>query len=165
MAIRYATGTNLNGTSGDDYLYGNGSSNVIRGFEGSDWIYGYGGSDTLYGGPNNDYLFGGDGADRLYGEAGNDRLTGGKGADWHYFLRDGGKDTVTDLNPSELDRVILGSGVNVQSYQEYNPDGDANVEWTRVYLAYEGDTSGKPPDYLTFLYASQADVSSRLFEL
>lgn len=174
MAIRYATVTspNVDGTSGDDFLYGNGLANFLRGFAGSDWLYGYGGADRLFGGVNNDYLFGGSGSDQLHGEAGNDKLTGDTGADTYYFARDGGKDIVTDLNPSEGDRVIFGDGVNLRfgptgvtrgtTYQEFDFNFDRKIDKTVVYLAYEGDTSGNAPDYITFSYASWTDVRATL---
>lgn len=174
MAIRYATSVNPNvdGTSGNDYLYGNGSANRLRGFEGSDWLYGNGRADRLFGGANNDYLFGGGGDDQLHGEAGNDWLTGDTGADAFYFVRDGGKDTVTDLNPSEGDTIIFGTGVNLRfgptgvtrgtTYREFDVNTDGKIDKTVVYLAYEGDTSGNAPDYITFSYASWADIRAAL---
>lgn len=186
MAIRYATEAdpNVDGTSRNDYLFGNELANELRGVEGSDWLFGYGGDDALFGGPNNDYLFGGRGADHLLGEAGNDWLIGGKGPDTYHFVRDGGKDTVTDLNPSEGDAIAFGEGVGLllvggdavtpgTTYQEFDFDGDGKIEKTRVYLNYDGDTSGpvinqaddssgKSPDYITFLYASWEDVEVAL---
>jgi len=187
MAIRYATEANpdIDGTSGNDCLFGNNDPNVIRGLVGSDWLLGDGGSDQLFGGPNNDYLFGGKGADQLHGEAGNDWLIGGKGADAYHFVRDGGKDTVADLNPSEGDAIILGEGVGLllvggdavapgTTYREFDFDGDGKIDTTRVYLDYDrepsgpvitqaSDPSGKPSDYITFLYANWEDVAAALF--
>jgi Ca2+-binding RTX toxin-like protein len=186
MAIRYATEADpdVDGTSGNDYLFGNRLANELRGLEGSDWLFGDGGDDALFGGPNNDYLFGGRGADHLHGEAGNDWLIGGKGPDTYHFVRDGGKDTVTDLNPSEGDTVIFGEGVGLllvggdavapgTTYQEFDFNGDGKIDKTRVYLDYDGftsgpvinqasDKSGKDPDYITFLYASWGDVQVAL---
>ncbi|WP_262270017.1 calcium-binding protein [Microvirga yunnanensis] len=186
MAIRYATEAdpNVDGTSGNDYLFGSRHANELRGLEGSDWLFGYGGDDALFGGPNNDYLFGRRGADHLRGEAGNDWLIGGKGPDTFHFVRDGGKDTVTDLNPSEGDRIVFGEGVGLllvggdavaegTTYQEFDFNSDGKIDKTTVYLDYDrtpmglvinqvSDTSGKPPDYITFLYASWEDVQVAL---
>lgn len=175
MAVKYATNANPNvdGTSGDDQLYGNNLANILRGFAGSDLLYGNDGNDDLWGGSNNDYLYGGKGDDRLRGELGNDTLTGNEGADRYSFSRDGGKDTVTDLNPSEGDRIVFGEGVNLlfgstgvptkgTTYKEFDFNWDGKVDKTVVYLDYVGDTSGNDPDYITFLYASWADVRATL---
>jgi Ca2+-binding RTX toxin-like protein len=162
----------LRGFSGSDTIFGKGGNDKLYGDEGSDRLYGDGGADRLFGGLNNDYLFGGSGADQLHGEAGNDQLTGNTGADTYYFVRDGGKDTVTDLNPSEGDAIVFGDGVNLRfsptgvtkgtTYQEFDFNFDRKIDQTVVYLAYAGDTSGNSPDYITFSYANWADVRATL---
>jgi Ca2+-binding RTX toxin-like protein len=53
----------------------------IEGTQGNDTLYGSGGADALYGLGGNDYLSAGDGNDTLDGGDGNDTLVGGRGAD------------------------------------------------------------------------------------
>ncbi|PPD11815.1 type I secretion C-terminal target domain-containing protein, partial [Methylophilus sp.] len=80
-----ANGDNtVNGTSGDDIIYG---------YAGNDTLNGAGGNDILRGGAGNDTLNGGDGNDILIGGKGNDTLTGGAGVD--VFKWDRGDDGVT----------------------------------------------------------------------
>ncbi len=63
---------NLEGSSYDDFLYGDGLSNQLSG---------RGGNDQLSGGDGDDVLSGGAGVDRLLGGMGNDTLDGGLDAD------------------------------------------------------------------------------------
>lgn len=102
-----AANTALNGTTGDDVIYGFSGADSLSGAAGNDYLYGgtnddVGGvaaNDTLDGGAGNDHLygnalttvqgqadgadsiFGGTGADYLQGNAGNDTLDGGIGSD------------------------------------------------------------------------------------
>lgn len=62
----------INGTAGDDNLYGTGDSDTINGGDGNDSLRGLAGADFLYGGAGNDFLDGGDGADFMAGGLGND---------------------------------------------------------------------------------------------
>lgn len=57
------------GSSGNDYLNGNGYRNLLEGNGGSDFLYGYGGDDVLKGGAGHDYLVGGNGNDTFYIDA------------------------------------------------------------------------------------------------
>jgi Ca2+-binding RTX toxin-like protein len=113
---------NANGTSFDDYIYGNDRNNVLRGGAGYDYVEGAGGNDTIYGGDHSDTLAGGLGNDRIYGEGGNDRLLSGGGIDLLYggsgedrfFAKDGGTtgifgDSGTDLVVSQDAYDIINS--------------------------------------------------------
>ena len=60
----------VQGTGGNDWLYGD---------DEDDEIHGLGGHDLLNGRRGHDRLYGGEGADNLYGEDGDDRLYGGAG--------------------------------------------------------------------------------------
>ncbi|MGB0467511.1 MAG: calcium-binding protein, partial [Pontibacterium sp.] len=71
----------LEGTQGNDYIYGSDVANVLAGQDGDDALYGYLGNDQLDGGAGNDALYGGAGADTLTGGDGNDLLDGGSGND------------------------------------------------------------------------------------
>jgi len=85
----------LQGTDGDDVLYG---------YETPDTLDGRGGSDILYGGGGNDTLDGGAGADRLYGETGNDTYLFGRGS---------GQDTIDDYDatPGNIDTLLFKADV------------------------------------------------------
>lgn len=95
----------INGTGGNDTLYGLAEADSITGFEGNDLLYGEGGNDliifnagddTVYGGlgddtiddaagspflVGNNLVYGGDGNDLLWDSAGNDTYYGGAGND------------------------------------------------------------------------------------
>ena len=62
----------INGTVGNDELFGTGGPDTINGLEGDDTLRGNAGNDTLIGGLGNDQLDGGGGADSMYGGVGND---------------------------------------------------------------------------------------------
>lgn len=63
---------NLEGGSGDDFLFGGFSDSVIWGSGGADRIFGGGGNDTLYGEAGNDLLEGDNGVDSADGGDGQD---------------------------------------------------------------------------------------------
>ena len=124
MAIKYGTSGNdrpLNGTSGNDTIYGlegndriitDDGDDIVDAGDGDDEINGYqgvgsaytfypatgikkihggNGNDFIVGGSSNDELFGDAGVDTLYGRNGNDLLDGGDGAD--YMNGGSGNDT------------------------------------------------------------------------
>ena len=76
-----STFATINGTAGDDTLYGTDSADTINGLDGNDKIVAKAGIDTVNGGNGNDNISGQDGADILNGDAGDDRIYGGNGAD------------------------------------------------------------------------------------
>ncbi|HEY0028445.1 MAG TPA: hypothetical protein VGC35_11290, partial [Allosphingosinicella sp.] len=82
----------LEGTYGDDILYGLDGRDTLTGGRGADVLYGDSGDDTLSGGIDDDVLHGGDGADTIRGEAGNDEVHGGEGNDIIFATQ--GYDTV-----------------------------------------------------------------------
>lgn len=102
---------NINGTRGDDTLFGDGAINVLDGGEGDDVLDGKAGADTLIGGIGNDILYMSTGAgtagaptEVLLGGEGEDRLVAGFG----YGLLDGGEDAPVGIglqDPSDLDIV------------------------------------------------------------
>jgi Ca2+-binding RTX toxin-like protein len=77
------------------------------------------GNDTLYGAGSNDLLLGGEGNDRLYGQAGDDSFVGGKGEDYldggtgddSYIWRPGdGNDTIADSIGNNV--LEIGEGID-----------------------------------------------------
>lgn len=110
----YGKADKISGGAGNDTLKGGGGNDTISGDKGNDKLYGEAGNDTLFGGAGNDTLSGGAGNDRLNGGAGNDKLTGGSGNDVFVFLKNHGKDTVTDFKAGSakadvihLDKTVL----------------------------------------------------------
>ncbi|HEY9848785.1 MAG TPA: hypothetical protein V6D28_04975 [Leptolyngbyaceae cyanobacterium] len=94
----------VNGTNGDDVIYGAVDNEIINGFAGN---------DVIFSGIGNDIINGGDGYDYLSGDAGDDMITGGAGADTFWYATavpfaagDFGVDTITDFTPGE-DKFIL----------------------------------------------------------
>lgn len=87
--------TPLNGTSGDDIIFGFNGADKIYGLGGDDILLGMNHKDELYGGDGNDYLFGGTNDDTLYGGNGDDTLYGGTGTDSAYEVLN--SETVTGV--------------------------------------------------------------------
>ncbi|MCT8330674.1 calcium-binding protein [Albidovulum sediminis] len=79
---------NLQGSLGNDTLWGDDRGNMILGARGNDLIRGRGG---------NDFLIGLDGNDTLSGMSGDDTLEGGAGADVFLFEAGSGIDRVKDF--------------------------------------------------------------------
>jgi Ca2+-binding RTX toxin-like protein len=71
----------IDALDGDDYVYGGGFADVLKGGNGHDWMVGGDGDDHLDGGAGNDVLQGGSGRDWLIASSGNDNLNGGAGDD------------------------------------------------------------------------------------
>lgn len=101
----------LDGSQGENTLYGGEGSDSIDGHGGADTLYGGDGGDQIEGGVGNDALFGGGGADELKGGEGDDRLAGGTGTDVLY----GGADNDTWVLDEDGigDSFFGGSGTNV----------------------------------------------------
>ncbi|MCL1104527.1 hypothetical protein L2749_04545 [Shewanella algicola] len=72
------------GGSGDDVLKGSSGKDTMFGGDGNDLLIGGSGNDELQGGQDNDQLSGGSGNDNLNGDSGNDKLFGGAGSDYLY---------------------------------------------------------------------------------
>lgn len=83
----------INGTSGNDLIFGNGGADTIDGKGGDDCIVGGSGADKLIGGNGNDVLLGKGGADTLDGGNNNDKLYGEGAAD---TLKGGSGDDILD---------------------------------------------------------------------
>ncbi|EPX75542.1 calcium-binding protein [Salipiger mucosus] len=105
-------GNRLEGSLGDDDLYG---------LNGRDTLLGGDGNDALYGGEDVDWLLGGDQDDRLDGGGGTDVLTGGDGADTFVLsdIADTGvgrwdRDEIRDFDASDGDVIDI-SGVDADA--------------------------------------------------
>ena len=111
---------NVQGTNGDDYIFGVFGRNTISGGNGNDYIVGGTDQDTIFGGSGNDTLLGsfgndtivgGAGDDLIDGGAGNDVLTGDAGRDTFVLARYAGSDTVTDFAKGQ-DLLGLSGGLS-----------------------------------------------------
>lgn len=71
----------IEGTPGNDVLYGTTASELIIGHEGNDKIKGKGGHDCIIGGAGDDKASGGSGNDIITGDEGEDNIKGGSGND------------------------------------------------------------------------------------
>lgn len=89
---------NMNGRGGNDKIYAGGGNDTVLGGDGDDYLYGEDGNDVLQGESGNDYLIGGDGDDILTGGTGNDYLAGGNGTDLYLFNKGFGHDTVDNID-------------------------------------------------------------------
>ncbi|WP_033073857.1 calcium-binding protein [Sphingopyxis sp. MWB1] len=82
------------GTTGDDYLGGDDTVNILNGGAGNDNIRALAGDDQLTGG------------------VGNDRLEGGAGNDsYHYAINDG-NDVIADGGNDTADKLVFGAGIS-----------------------------------------------------
>lgn len=111
----------IDGSGGDSYIEGGDGDDRLNG----GWWDPYA-SDTVVGGGGNDKIAGGK------GDQADDVLSGGWGADTFYFGSYGddegiyqgfGRDTITDFNPWEGDRinVVAVHDVNKASWNGYRP--------------------------------------------
>ncbi len=110
-----AKARHVNGTSGDDYIYGFGDQqNIIAAGDGNDIVYAGGLGDQIDGGAGNDSLFGSSGNDTLTGGTGNDLLEGNYGNDRYIFAPGFGNDTIYDLDPTEgnIDTIQFLEGID-----------------------------------------------------
>lgn len=105
----------IRGLAGNDNLFGNGGEDRILGGTGNDALYGNSGNDELDGGDDDDLLFGnggndqligGLGNDKVYGGAGNDLINGGAGNDEIYG--NGGNDVIFGGDGNDI--IYTGSG-------------------------------------------------------
>ncbi|HVQ06908.1 MAG TPA: Calx-beta domain-containing protein [Allosphingosinicella sp.] len=99
----------LNGTAGNDVIFGFGGNDTINGGAGNDLILGGIGDDTINGGANDDVLF---------GEGGDDTTNGGTGDDVHVV--DSSADLVGELDGEGSDTVY--------TQVSYTLAADASVE-------------------------------------
>ena len=134
----------LNGSTLNDTMLGDGNNNslegrsgndVLNGAAGNDWVSGDDGNDTLSGGAGDDNHDGGVGNDILNGGPGNDRLRGGDGNDVavysgnkiEYALKSAGADLyfITDLRTGAPDGLDILAGIETLRFA----DGDTTLNW------------------------------------
>jgi len=82
----------INGLAGNDRIYAKNGNDIVNGGDGADVIAGQLGNDTLNGDGGNDKIYGNQGADTIYGGLGNDRLYGNEDDD--IIFGDDGNDRI-----------------------------------------------------------------------
>jgi Ca2+-binding RTX toxin-like protein/subtilisin-like proprotein convertase family protein len=90
----------INGSDGNDILWGNDGNDIINGENGDDHIVGGRGDDILSGGDGNDIIKGYDGDDLIIGGKGADVMIGGAGNDQFIFT------DLTHSTDSETDLIL-----------------------------------------------------------
>jgi Ca2+-binding RTX toxin-like protein len=148
---------NLTGSSGGDYLYGDGRANAIDGGVGNDYVDGGAGNDLLLGGAGNDTLFGGSGDDTLSGgdasQATTDRLDGRDGNDTASFSDLAGPvsaNLALGTSTSGLESVVLVSIENfIGSASNDILTGDSNPNTIDGGAGGDTITGGGGNDLLT----------------
>ncbi|HEX8614818.1 MAG TPA: calcium-binding protein, partial [Telluria sp.] len=128
----------LNGTPGDDKLFGGADADTITGAAGQDSLYGNGGDDLLQGDDGDDYLAGGAGIDRLDGGAGDDSLMGDMGDD--VLLGGAGNDDLYDYYGN--DQLYGGDGddvLNGAGNEGYLSGGNGNDKISMYGAAHVAD--------------------------
>lgn len=127
---------NIESGSGEDFIIGNMSANVIETGDGDDNVSGSGGDDIIKAGGDDDTINGDTGDDDLYGEFGNDWAYGGDGEDyinggWGDDTLSGGDDDDNingnrgedDIRGGEgMDTLYGGDGLASDTFQWYSGD-------------------------------------------
>jgi Ca2+-binding RTX toxin-like protein len=119
--------------SGDDTVYAGGGNDYVDGWYGNDYIDGGSGNDTLMGYYGNDTLDGWSGDDKLYGEAGHDKLLGYDGNDQLYG--GAGNDVVNGESGND---TLNGGGYGYNSYEYDTLSGGAGADKFVLGESYSG---------------------------
>lgn len=98
---------NADGGPGDDEIYSDGTTDLIRGGDGNDSLGASAGEDQVFGEGGDDIVVGGSGADRVSGGSGKDRIEGDGTLSCCW-----GSDTI-DSRDGEVDQVSCGLGSDV----------------------------------------------------
>lgn len=93
------------GTKNQDTFKGSKFNDTFFGGDEKDIIDGNAGNDRLFGGDGGDEIDGGDGNDFIDSGKGNDITSGGKGNDIYVIHKDGGDDSITELDGD--DRLVF----------------------------------------------------------
>lgn len=122
----------INGTGGNDNLFGFATKDQLNGFGGDDTLFGADGNDEIHGGDGNDLIDGYDGKDELYGGAGSDTFYLG----WHTYSPDHGgeRDLIGDF---EAEDYIDLSNLNVTADDILIDDRHGDT--SRVLVDVDGD--------------------------
>ncbi|WP_315921949.1 M10 family metallopeptidase C-terminal domain-containing protein [Mesorhizobium sp. SP-1A] len=125
----------IEGTPGDDILYGTWRSDDIYGGDGDDIIYASGGYDIVYGGAGNDTLIATDFYVDFYGEDGDDILIGSHRGDYLY----GGDGNDIIYGGGHKDRIWGGAGADVFVYKDVTDSDYYNLDLSDRIFDLEDD--------------------------
>ena len=151
----------IEGSNGDDLLFGDENNNIIFGFAGNDTLKGYEGDDCLNGGKDSDILWGNNGDDILNGGIGSDWLKGGNGLDTYVLDNLEGVDTIADFRTNELIDVkellcgVLGFIPNRAFLDGFLRLEQVNAD-TYLYIDQDGSAGANPEELLAILLDWQA---------
>jgi Ca2+-binding RTX toxin-like protein len=106
---------------------------TINGSAGNDILFGTRKADIINGGGSRDYISAGGGDDWINGGLGNDILNGGKGFDTFFFGRLHDADVIEDFGP--LDTIDLGDGIDLY----FTTEVASGVRIATVDLDYTAD--------------------------
>lgn len=154
-----ALGFTVNGTNGDDNLWGADGGDIIDAKGGNDFVQARDGDDFMLGGSGDDVIWAQGGADTIDAGSGDDHIYGGRGNDTYIFdpltagpLPNGaltGVDFIVDYDPTagNVDTIELG----------YNPaDFKITRDSSNVYLA------GINPSLLQITIGNQIKADYRI---
>ncbi len=138
------------------YLY-----DTIQGSNGDDVIYGYARRDNLYGNDGDDTLYGGEGDDYLGGGDGNDTLYGGEGDDTYLFERTSGYDTIQETSGADILNFDWDIDYDQLWFQQQDNDLLISVIGTEANITIRNwyDTSDPAVDYIVETIYDKNDVS------
>ena len=134
----------IDALDGDDYVYGGGFADVLKGGNGHDWMVGGDGDDYLDGGAGSDMLQGGSGRDRLIAGSGNDSLNGGSGDDVYVIGMGGDHKQISDTDSVRGNRDVV-SFHNLRSQDISLVERDGN----HLLLRYSSGGQLKVDHYFT----------------
>ncbi|MET0067325.1 MAG: calcium-binding protein [Candidatus Thiodiazotropha sp.] len=118
----------LQGTEGDDTLFGYEIADTIDGLGGNDTLMGMAGDDTLRGGSGNDLLYGGEGDDHLEGQDGDDQISGELGND--HLIGGAGRNTLFGGEGDDILECGRGScsgGAGNDTYRHVAGSGNLSI--------------------------------------
>lgn len=169
----------LMGMAGDDHLDAGDGDDQLSGGEGSDILIGGRGNDKLLGDVGDDTLVGGDGNDWLEAGAGADILTGGAGKDTFYYRQTDlvGRDTITDFNVGEGDKIALSPiDANIHTAKDdpfkfigtgafSKAAGELRYSAVQGGIVVEGDVNGDGVADMSIFMAGLANITAKEFLL
>lgn len=106
------SGNTYTGTVNADNATGNDSANIFFMLAGDDFAYGQGGEDQIRGGKGLDVLHGQGGYDTIWACGMSDKCDGSPGEDWMYSERDGAQINAGQY-PAKKQHIICGNDFEV----------------------------------------------------
>jgi len=150
----------INGSAGNDIIFGGQKKDSLIGNEGDDYFSG---------GKGNDIISGGEGADSLWGGKGNDTLYGGDGDDTFIYQSGEGNDFIADYAAGDMLKILDKSGKKDAAFTSALDDdgtltikvkGGGKITMNNIVQAFVVNINGK--DYLYGLnHDAQGDPTGK----